>query len=302
MIRPSNSPSVLCAGHAKSQRPIRAPRSSKTSNCSTGSGSPAELIRIRLKDSPTLSLRPSATAIARRACPDPCQRWACSRHSARSPRSAPALRLPSATATAWSYGSVRARSTAVRANEVMTSPSATTRSCSLSGEPWTQTTGRRTPPPRRSRVRWTWSTMPVKSGSPSTAAAEPWLIAARGCSCDTVASIRRRCGVRRSYGSRSALRPAPSATYAPRRIRASSPLRTIRRISLLEKPCWLRSRVRRKSSIANPSRFGNADASTGQAYRWICGQLLIIHSGECWILTASESTLARVPAFCTSWS
>ena len=75
-------------------------------------------IATRLRDSPTLSLRPSANAATRRAAPAPGQPEARASASAKASGSSPARSAPSAVTTAASKDTERARSTTVRASEV----------------------------------------------------------------------------------------------------------------------------------------------------------------------------------------
>ena len=109
--------------------------------------------------------------------------------------SKPSARPRSATATPWSYVTVRARSTIVRESDVTGRPSRTTRSTSRSRDPWTRRVDRSTPPPCRSRVTCTVSSIAGKSGRPWITAAEPWLSTARGWSCGSVAAISCMCDV-----------------------------------------------------------------------------------------------------------
>ena len=174
---PSNSPTVRCCTQPKSVRPIEHPY--RISHCSSGAGSPARAMATRLRDSPTLSLRPSANATARRAAGTPSQPLARRRASVRSGRPSPARSAASATTTACSNGATRAMSTMVRATDVQAIPCTTMISSGRSGAQCTCTSvPRRAPERRRFRVTVTTSNGSPHTDRPCSTAAETWLTTA----------------------------------------------------------------------------------------------------------------------------
>ena len=140
----------------------------------------------RLRDSPTLSDRPSAKASTCRAAGTPGHPFArrvaassCARQAAMSASDLPALRrAASATATAASNDMRRATSTTVRATDVAAIPSTMTTSSPCRGAVWTCTRASSRPPEGRSNVTCARSSGMPQVGRPCSTAAETWLATA----------------------------------------------------------------------------------------------------------------------------
>ena len=198
---PSNSPTARRSGHAKSTRPTPS-----TTHCSTGGGSPRRHIATRLRDSPTLSARPSAKARTRAAAALP--RRPGERDSAAASVAgvtASACRAASAMTTACSNGRQRAQSSTVRAAVVTAHPPTVSISSVASRAGWTCSSGSMRPPPRRSRETCTRPSPVHQDGHPCSAAAQTWLTTASGASPATAARTSRAWRAMGSSGGGSVL-------------------------------------------------------------------------------------------------
>lgn len=155
----------------------------------------------RLRDSPTLSLHPSANPIARRAAGLPGRRTERAIDSYSSaPVTSSLCSAESATTTACSNGTDRARSTIVRAGVVTATPPTDVISSGSSGAARRWTHGPRRAPDRRARVAPTRSSRTPHTSMPCSSAADTWLITASAASSGTAARTSTRCRASGSAG------------------------------------------------------------------------------------------------------
>ncbi|CAG7583881.1 hypothetical protein E143388_01411 [Rhodococcus opacus] len=224
---PSNSPTTPHSVQKKSARPRKAPVSSWSTCWSSGGGRSCWRIRMRLSDSPGLSLRPSRKPAARRAVAMPL-RGPARPTSSRISSSVTSRRCSaeSPTTTAWSNVEMRAVSTTVRAGEVTASPPRATTSVASNRVAWTWTPAVRPPPEAWFLVRCTRSSERSPRSMPCRSAADVWLTTMPGGRDCRAAAMRARC----SAGASSAAKRS-SETYAPAAIRTRRPESRACRIS-----------------------------------------------------------------------